>query len=109
MARQAARDDVDGVDAKRVAVAHETGREAFRGGDHPAQAPLVERELRRVHRGARLDLDEGERATTPGDDIHFAAGDPRAPRKNPPAVEPEPEGGEALGAAAASFGGEAIH
>ena len=108
MARQAAGDEEDRVDADRVAGPGETRREALGGGRHPTQAIFVERHRRRVLGGALLDLDEGERAPASRDQIDLAAGNPRAPGEDAPAVEAEPPGSDGFGAAAARFGGRAF-
>ena len=108
MTRQAPRNEENRVDADRVAGPGKARREALGGGRHPAQAIFVERHRRCVLGGALLDLDEGERTPAPRDQINLAAGNPRAPGEDAPAVESEPPGGDGFGAAAARFGGRAF-
>ena len=88
MARKAAGDEEDRVDADRVAGPGETRREALGGGRHPAQAIFVERHRRGVFGGALLDLDKGERTAAPRDEVDLATGNPRAPGEDAPAMEP---------------------
>jgi hypothetical protein len=102
--RPAPRHDEDRVDADIVAVAHEARCKAFGGGGDPPQPPRVEREFGGAVACPGLDLDEGERAPAPRNDVDFAAGDAGAPREDPPAVQPQPPGGQPLGAAASLLG-----
>jgi hypothetical protein len=60
----------------------------FRRNDDPAQVPVIERESRGRFAGARFDLDEGERAPAPRDDVELAAGHAGATGKDTPALEP---------------------
>ena len=90
-------------------VAHVARREPLGGSGDPAQPPFVEREGGGVLGGARLHLDEGERAAPPGDDVDLAAGNAGAPGEDAPAVQPQIPAGERLGAAAALLGGLAVH
>ena len=104
---QLTRDEEDRVDALDVAGAGIAWGKALGGVGNAAQAIVVER-----HRGgfdgrALLDLDKGERLATPGNQVDFTPGDARALGEDPPAVEPQPPGGEIFGAAAARFGGGA--
>src|SRR5690606_6987226 len=104
MMRQAAGHDEDRIDADRVARPGVARRQRLGGAGDAAQPPVVERERRRLLAGARLHLDEGERAATPRDDIDLAHRRARPHCQNPPAPEPEPPGGPPLGAPAAAFG-----
>jgi hypothetical protein len=101
---QAARDDEDGVDADVVAGAHEARRQPLGGDDDAAQAIVVERDGGAFFGGASLEFDEGDDAAAAGDQVDFAAGDPRPPRENPPTMQPQPPGRQPLGAAAAFLG-----
>ena len=102
--RPAATNDEHGIDPNVVAVAHVARREALGGDDHSAQSPLVEREGGRFFAGPRLDLDEGQRAPAPGNDVDLAAGDASAAREDSPAVEPQVPAGQRLRPAAALLG-----
>ena len=99
-----ARNDEHRVDPDVVAVTHVARREALRGNHDPAQSPLIEREGSGFVAGPRLDLDEGQRAPAPGNDVDLAAGDASAARKDAPAVEPEIPAGQRLRPAAALLG-----
>ena len=70
--RPAARQNEQSVDAQLVALAHVARRKLLGGGGDAAQPPLVERECRSAVIGARLDLDERQRASAPGHDVDFA-------------------------------------
>src|SRR3984885_6446611 len=61
-----------------------------RTGDSP---PLgrTDRDRRALHVRARLDLDEGDRAASFGDEVDFAAGDDKPARENPIALEAKHE------------------
>ena len=74
-----------------------------RGGD-AAQPVIVERQGGAVLAGARLDLDEGEDAAAPGDQVDLADRRAGAHGEDPPALQPQPPGGEPLGPAAAALG-----
>lgn len=104
VARQLAGQEEDGVDANVVAGAHEARGEPLGGGDDPAQAIVVEGHGGAFLGGARLDLDEGDDVPAAGDQVDFAAGDAGPLGEDPPAMEPQPPGSEALGAAAALLG-----
>jgi hypothetical protein len=104
MARQFAGQEEDGVDADIVAGAHESRRQPLGGDGDTAQPVLVERYCGAFLAAARLDLDEGEDPPAAGDEVDFAAGHPRPSGENPPAVQPQPPGGQALGLAAALLG-----
>ena len=103
------RNDQQRVDAHVVAFTHVARREAFRGDNHPPQAPLVECEAGRFLARSRFHLNESEDSPASGDDIHFAAADARAPRENAPAPKPQIPAGEGLRATATLLGGLAIH
>lgn len=104
MTRQAPRDDEDGVDADRVAGLGIARGQALGGGRDAAQTIFVERQGRGILAGALLDLDEGEGMAAPRNQVDLAARDPRAPRENMPAVQPEPPCRDRLGAAPPRFG-----
>ena len=101
---QASGHEEQGVDADVVAGPREAGGQPLGGDGDPAQPVMVERHRRTVGVGARLDLDEGKHAATPGDEVDLAARHPRAAGEDPPAVQPQPPGGERLGGAAALLG-----
>lgn len=104
MTREAAGQEEDGVDANIVAVAHEPRRQPFGRNRHAAQAILVEGHGGALFAGSRLHLDKGNDAAAAGDEIDFAAGHAGADGENPPAMQPQPPGGQPLGAAAALLG-----
>ena len=104
MARPAAWNDEQRVDADVVAGAGVALSELLGGGRDPTQAVTVEREVGGFAGGALLNLDEGDDPAAAGDEIDLAAVDPRAAGEDPPAVEAKPPGGERFGAAAATLG-----
>lgn len=108
VAGEAAGDEEDGVDTDVVAGTGEARGKLLGCCGDAAQAVAVEREVGGRCGGALLDLDKGDSATAAGDQIDLAAMDSHAPREDPPAVEPQPPGGERLGAPAAAFGEEAV-
>src|SRR5947209_1161382 len=108
MPRPASRDDEQGVDPYIVTLTHIAGRQTLSGDDDVAQ-PLIERECRGFVGGARLDLDKGERAPAPGDDVHFTAPNTGPPCEDAPALQPQVPAGECLGAAPTPFGRLAVH
>ena len=69
----------------------------------------VERKLRAAFIAPRFHFHKGKGAPAPGDNIHFAARDPRAPSENLPALETQVPAGKRFGAAAAPFGLAAAH
>lgn len=109
MARKPPRDDEQSIDPDIVAGAHVARRQPLGGNCHPAEAVAVERKCRGLGGGARLDLDEGERAPSAGDYVDLASGHPGTAGEDPPAVKAEPPGGDCLGAAAAFLGPAAVH
>jgi len=104
VARQPAGNEENGVDADVVAGPGVARRQPLGGDRDPSQAVRIERQRRLLLAGARLDLDEGEDAPAPGDQVNFAAGDPGAFGEDSPAVQPQPPGGQPLGLAPAPFG-----
>lgn len=104
MKRQSARDDVDGVDPYIVTVAGEPRGKRLRGSGNTAQAVSVERHRRAIGGGALLDLDKGQHASAPRDEVNLSATHFHAASKDSPAVQAEPPGGERLGASTAPFG-----
>ena len=109
VARPAAGDDEQSVDADIVAWAHEARSEPLGGYRNAAQALAVEREGCGLSAGARLDLDERKGAPAPRDQVYFAAGHARAPGEDAPAVQAKVKGRELLGPAPALFGFPAVH
>ena len=65
---------------------------------------MVEGEIGRLGAAALLDLDEGNGPSPPRDQVDLPAGDPSTPRQDSPAPEPQPPGGEVLGASPALLG-----
>ena len=108
MARQAAGNDEDGVDPDVVAGTGEARSEALGGNGNAAEAIFVERQAGSVVGRALLDLDERHHAAAPRDQIDLAAGRASADGEDPPALEPQPPGGEPLGAAAPALGRGAV-
>lgn len=104
MTGELAWNDVDGVDADRVAAFAVADGELLSGMGHSPEAVVIEGEGGGFGSGAGLDLDESEGAAAPGDEIDFAAAGAGASGENPPTVESEPPGGESLRAAAALLG-----
>jgi len=104
MAWQLAGQEENGVDADVVSVAHEARRQPLGGDDDAAQAIVVERHGGAFLGGAGLDLDKGDDFAAAGDQVDFAAGDAGAAGEDPPAMQPQPPGGEAFGAATALLG-----
>lgn len=107
--REAARNDIHGVDAQVVARAHETGGEPFGGSRDSHEAVMIEREIGSLGCRARLYLDERKDLSAPSDQIDFATRNPGALREDVPAVQPQPQGGEALGVATACLGLLPLH
>ena len=108
MLRQASRDDEDRIDANVVARPGVTRLELARGDRDAAQAMLIERKRRSVGGGALFDLDEGQHLAAPRDQINLAAAHFDPLGENSPAVEPQPPGGNRLGAATALLGVTAV-
>ena len=104
MAWELARNDEYRIDALDVAGTGVARSEPLGGGGDPAQPIVVKCHRCGIFGGALLDLDEGKSLAAPGDEVDLAASDPRAPRENAPAVEPQPPRGEIFGAAPARFG-----
>ena len=88
MTGKASRDDEDCVDADVVAGALKTRRQTLRRHHDAAQAMLVERQCGAIVGGALLDLDEGDGAAAPGDQVDLAAWNAGALRENAPALKP---------------------
>lgn len=103
MVGKAARDDENGVDADIVTVARVARGKLFGGGGDPSQAAAIERHSGGIGGRALFHFDEGEHFAAPGDEVDLAATKLHAPAKDSPAVEPEPPGGDGLGAATAPF------
>lgn len=104
MARPAPRDDEQSIDPDVVAIAHVTRCEPFRGNRHPPQPILVQRHRGGFFAAARLDLDKGKGATTPGNNVDFAARYACAPRENVPAAQAQKPAGEGLRATSPLLG-----
>lgn len=104
MAGQPAGNQEQRVDTRIVAIAQEARREPL-GRDRDAPQPIVvERDGGGIASRALLDLDKRHNAPAPRDKVDFAARDTRAPRQDPPAVEPQPPSGDGLRTAAALLG-----
>src|SRR3546814_1132498 len=73
VAREAAREEEDGVDPHIIAGAQEARRQRVRGGGDAAEAIVVERQGDVGFGGARLYLDEGDNAATPRHQVDLAA------------------------------------
>ena len=104
MPRETARDEEDGVDPDNVAGACEPRGQALGGDRDPAQAILIERPGGGFLAVALLHLDECDGRTTPRNEANLPTRDPRADRKDPPAVQPQPPRRNRFGAAAALLG-----
>lgn len=100
--------DEQGIDAHDIAAAQVAWGELLGGGGHPFQPMAIERDSHSVATRSRLDFDEGEGASAPGDDINLAAPGAGPARENPPAVQAQIPAGDGLGAATAPFGGQVI-
>ena len=103
VARPAARDDEDGVDADRVVGAGIAGKQRFRRAGDPAKAIFVQCQRRLLGGRARLHLDESESAAAAGDDIHFPNRSPRPGGEYPPAFESKPPGRQPFRLSAAAL------
>jgi hypothetical protein len=100
MAGKPAGHEEDGIDADVVALAGVTRRQPL-GGDRNAPQPvLVEGHGHALFGASRFDLDEGDNAPAAGHQVDFAARHSGALGQDAPAMQPQPPGGEALGAAA---------
>jgi hypothetical protein len=97
------------VDPHIIAVAHVAGSKPFRGDGDPAQPVIIEREGRSSIVRACFDLDESDGPAAASDNIYLAAGYARAPREDPPAVEPQVPAGERFCSATAPFRGLKFH
>jgi hypothetical protein len=104
MARQTSRHEEHGVDADVVAGAGIACRQPLGGDRDPPQPLLVEGDGRAVLAGPRLDLDKGQDAAAPGDQVDLAAGNPGAAGEDAPAVQAQPPGRDPLGLAPALLG-----
>lgn len=104
VAGQAAGNEEQRVDAYIVAVLGKARRQPLGGNCDAAQAIFVECPGCRILGGALLDLDEGECAAAPGDEVDFAARNAGTAGEDSPAVQAQPPGGERLRPAPARFG-----
>src|SRR5205085_4760561 len=102
-------DDEHGVDAHIFAATRVTVGERAGGGRDSAEAVFVEGEGGLVRAGPRLHFDEGDRASAAGDEVDLAQWRADPAGEDRPAFEAEPEGGDALGAAAAPLGPPPVH
>jgi len=100
---QAARHDEQGVDANVIAVTGIARREPRSGHRNAAEPIFVKRPGGRFGGASLLDLDKGQYAATPCDQVDFAARNSGAAGENPPALEAQPPGGDCLRLAAAIF------
>ena len=105
----AERNDENGIDADIVARSHVARSEALRGHHYPPEPPGIDRHRCGFRGGASLHLDERDDPAPPGDHVDFPARDPRATRKDVPAVKTEEPACDGLGSPAALLGGLAIH
>jgi hypothetical protein len=94
MAGQAAGNEEQGIDADVVAIAGIARREPLGSDRDPAQAIFVERPRCRFLAAALLDLDEGQNAPAPGDQIDLATRDTGSDSKYPPPLQAQPPGRE---------------
>ena len=108
MARQAARRKEHHVDSDVIVRTREARGEHFGGGGDAAQAIRVDREVEVGGAVAPFDLDEGDHASAPRDEVDLADGDAEALALYAQAVEAQPPGGAAFGLASARFGGGAV-
>jgi len=109
MARQAPRRKEHHVDADVVARPREARAEHFGGRGDAAQAVRIDREIEVGGPVAPFDLDEGDDAAAPRDEVDLAHGDAQPLPQYPPSVQPQPPGGAAFGLAPARFGRGALH
>jgi len=105
----AAGNDEQGIDPDIVAVAHEAWREPLGSDRDSPKAPIVERVSRGVLVSTCLDLDKGEGASPPGNDIDFTTGHPGSPGQDPPTAQPQVPTSEGLRAPAALLGPLPVH
>src|SRR3546814_8955655 len=93
MARQTPRRKEHHVDSDRIVRTREARGEYFRRRRDPAQAPGVDGEIQIFDAVAPFDLDEGEGAAAPRDQVDLARRYPQPLAQYPPAVEAQPPGG----------------
>lgn len=95
--------DKNRIDANVVAFAGVARGQQLGGNGDAAKAIFIERPRRCFRGGALLDLDKGEGAAAPGNQIHLAARHACTAGEDAPALEPQPPGGNRLRPAAARF------
>lgn len=101
MPGQSSRHKEQGVNPNVIAIASVARCQPL-GGDGDATQPIfIERPGGRVLATSLLDLDERQDAASPGDQIDFAARYAGSLRKDSPAAEAQPPGGDGLRLAAA--------
>ena len=96
------------VDPYIVAWTGEARAQHFGGSGDAAQAILVDGKVEVGGAVAPFDLDEGDSAAPPRDEVHLADGDAQSFAEDAPAVEAQPPCGAALSLAPARLGGGAV-
>ncbi len=96
------------VDPYVIARAGEARAEHFGGGGDAAQAILVDGKVEIGGAVAPFDLDEGDDAPAPRNEVDLPHGDAQPFADYAPAMEAQPPGGAAFGPASACFGGGAV-
>jgi len=108
MARQAPWRKEHHVDADVIARSGEARTEHFGRRRDAAQAILVDGKVEIGGTVAPFNLDEGDRASAPRDEVDLADRNAQPLAQNAPAMKAQPPGRAALGFASAGFGGGAV-
>jgi hypothetical protein len=101
---QVARHDEQGVDADIIALARIAVSQSLGGNRDTPQPIFIECPGGGIGGAPLLDFDERQHSPAPSDQVNLAAGYPRPLSQYPPAVQPQPPGGDGLGLAAARLG-----
>lgn len=89
MAREAPGCKQQNINALVVTPANEARSDGFRRGDDTPQPPRINRQVEFGRAAAPFHLDEGYRSAASRNKVDLPAGCFYAPRKNPPALEPQ--------------------
>jgi hypothetical protein len=95
---------VDHVDADVFSIAKKARNKELGCGGNPAEAIVVERNIRRRPSGASLHFDKGEHLATAGHEVDLADRSAHALAEHRPALASEEPGGKVLGSPAAALG-----
>jgi len=108
MARQAPWRKEHHVDADIIARARKARAQHFGGSGDAAQAIVVDGEVEIGVALPPFDLDEGDRAAAPRDEVDLADRNTEPFAEDTPTMKAQPPGRAALGLASAGFGGGAV-